>query len=454
MVYRNYNFWLVLRIIILLVNVFLTGSSFLMIGMRDLLFLPLILSFVLIIQVVEMVFYLQRMSREIARFVNNLSHQDLSEKFDENSVGPPFKSLYNSLNKVVSQLEEIKIEKEAQFSYLQVILSHITTGIISLREDGKIVLLNDSAKELLGIADSARWTDVEENHPGLVSALHDIKGRGNSLVGDLSVNKSSVKILGTGYTIITLHDIRTEIEQKEIEAWHKLIQILRHEIRNSVTPIASMSETILMMVEDQAGNAKKPGDLAEKDMEDIHSSIRTVQGRSEKLYKFVEKYRQLTRLPPPQKETILVGNVINDITGLFRKETEDLGITMQSEPVDGIMSIDADPSLIEQVLINLIKNSIHAIEGIEGGKIRILASETKRNIIISVEDNGPGIDPAAIQDIFLPFYTTREEGMGVGLSLSRQIMNLHGGTLTVQSKEAGLQDHQDISTIFNMVFMK
>ena len=455
MIYKYYHIWLIVRIILLLVNIFFTGTVFIMIGERDLFFLPLILVMVLILQVIDFILYTHRTNREIARFINNLSHQDLSEKFEEKSVGPPFKNLYRSLNNVIKQLQSIKLEKEAQYNYLQIMLSHIKTSIISVREDEAIVLLNDSAKELLGIEDNSSWTQVRNKHSKLAAEIDQIKGRANKLIEvyinkelrHLSVNVSSVVILGSNYRIITIQDIRSEIEQKEIESWHKLIQILRHEIRNSVTPIASMTETILMLVEDQLGKARKLSELTEQDIEDIHSSIQTVHDRSERLYQFVEKYRSLTKIPPPKREQILVLTLIGNIMGLFRNELEEKNIQFKTEQTDDTIFIDADASLIEQVLINLAKNSIHALDGTKNGMIRLLTEETANKIIIKVEDNGSGIEPSVIQDIFLPFFTTKTDGMGIGLSLSRQIMNLHGGTLTAESFPGE-------KTTFSLVFIK
>ncbi len=441
MTYKYYHIWLILRVILLLLNVFITGIAFLMIGERDLFFLPLILVLVLVLQVIDFILFTNRSNREIARFINNLSHQDLSEKFEVKSLGPPFKKLYQSLNNVVAELEKIKLEKEAQLNYMQIILSRIKTAIISVRDDDTIVLMNDSAKELLGIEEKSAWTKVREHHPGLVAEIDAIKGRANKLVEvnidhglkHLSVNVSPVVILGSGYRIVTLQDIRSEIEQKEIESWHKLIQILRHEIRNSVTPIASMTETIVMLVEDQTGKAKKPSDLSEQDMEDIHSSIQTVHDRSERLYHFVEKYRSLTRIPPPEMENVSVWGLIKNTGDLFREELKNKEIRLIIENMDDQTVIDADPTLIEQVLINLVKNSIESLDGRTDGKIRLSAKETGNHITITVDDNGQGIQPSDLQDIFLPFFTTKKDGMGVGLSLSRQIMNLHGGTLSVES---------------------
>jgi signal transduction histidine kinase len=289
----------------------------------------------------------------------------------------------------------------------------------------------------------------------LASEIDQIKGRANKLIEvdidiglkHLSVNVSPVVILGSRYRIITIQDIRSEIEQKEIESWHKLIQILRHEIRNSVTPIASMTETIVMLVEDQLGKAKKPSDLSEQDMEDIHSSIQTVHDRSERLYLFVEKYRSLTRIPPPQKEMILVQGLVKNVYELLRRELDDKGIKFIAGKVDHKPVIDADPSLVEQVLINLVKNSIEALNGRINGEIRLTVTESANHIVIKEEDNGPGIQPSDIQDIFLPFFTTKKDGMGIGLSLSRQIMNLHGGTLSVEIVPGE-------RTSFSMVFNK
>jgi nitrogen fixation/metabolism regulation signal transduction histidine kinase len=455
MSYRYYHVWLIGRIILLLVNVLLTGTAILMIGKRDLFFLPLILGTILVIQVIEFILYLNRTNREIARFISNISHQDLSERFEVKSAGSPFRKLYRSMNRVITQLEEIKLEKEAQYNYLQILLSHIKTSIISVREDNTIALVNDAARDLLGIEEGSSWKDMKSVHARLTTEIDRMKGRASKLIEvpihqepwQLSVNVSSVVILGSSYRIITLQDIRSEIEQKEIESWHKLIQILRHEIRNSVTPIASMTETIIMLVEDQAGKAKKPTALSEQDIEDVYSSLQTVHDRSERLYRFVEKYRSLTRIPPPRKETIVIGELLKSTRELFQHELDSRGIQMLVESAEDVLCIEADPSLVDQVLINLLKNSIEALEDKEDGKIILSAEETANHIILKVLDNGKGIPPSEIQDVFLPFFTTKEDGMGIGLPLSRQIMNLHGGTLSVDSQPGGM-------TVFSLVFMK
>jgi len=360
-------------------------------------------------------------------------------------------SLYRSFNDVVSHFESIKVEKEAQFNYLHVIMESINTGIISVREDGEIVLINESAREILGLSSNPNWIELEKRHPALVSGIDNIRGRGNRLIevrtGDmlrqLSVNLRTIKILDTGYRVITFQDIRTEIEQKEIEAWHKLVQILRHEIRNSVTPIASMSETILMLLEDTNGNTKNLHELKEADLDDIHSSVRTIHGRSERLFEFVEKYRELTKLPPPREEMISVNELLGRLLDLFKSEAEGIEVIFRKLKKD--YTIKADPGMIEQALINLMRNSIQALRGRENGTIVLSTNHHNNQVLINVEDNGPGIEPEIFEDIFLPFYSTKDEGMGIGLSLTRQIMNLHGGTITAGSQ-------RDKKTRFSLVF--
>jgi two-component system nitrogen regulation sensor histidine kinase NtrY len=455
MAYKHYHIWLVVRVILLLANVLLTGTVITLIGQRELFFLPLILLVVLVLQITDLIVFTNRTNKDIARFINNLGHGDIIEKFDDRSASASFRKLFGALNNVVARLSESRLEKEAQYNYLQGVISHISTGIVSLKGSDEIYLINEPAKKILNIAEHSRWSDVRTLHPGFAGEIDRIRGRGSRLIElvvnnehrQLSVHVTSLVLLGSRYRIITLQDIRTEIEQKEIEAWHKLIQVLRHEIRNSVTPITSMTETILMLVEDQLGQARNPAELTEKDMKDIYTSIRTVHERSDHLYHFVEKYRQLTKIPPPVRQEINIASLLGNMAELFRTEAEEKKIRFVVDTGENGMVAEADPSLIEQVVINLIKNSIQALHKSSRPEIRLSARETADHLYISVEDNGPGIEPGMLQDIFLPFYTTRTEGMGIGLSLSRQIMNLHGGYLSVESNPGR-------KTVFTMALPK
>ena len=244
----------------------------------------------------------------------------------------------------------------------------------------------------------------------------------------LSVEVSYLLMIDKSYRLITLQDINSEIEQKEIEAWHKLIRILTHEIMNSVTPIASLSETMQTML------SNKPADAIGEDVvEDIRFSLNTIQKRSERLIDFVENYRRLTRVPKPVIQPVGVQNFLVNIENLMREEIGRNNIVLSLDIEDDTLDIKIDPMLVEQVLINLIRNSIHAVEGKSEKHIEVKAYRDEKMIIIEVTDNGKGIPEKELKEIFVPFFSTKKDGSGIGLSLSKQIMSLHGGRIKVDS---------------------
>ena len=244
----------------------------------------------------------------------------------------------------------------------------------------------------------------------------------------LSVEVSYLLMIDKSYRLITLQDINSAIEQKEIEAWHKLIRILTHEIMNSVTPIASLSETMQTML------SNKPADAIGEDVvEDIRFSLNTIQKRSERLIDFVENYRRLTRVPKPVIQPVGVQNFLVNIENLMREEIGRNNIVLSLDIEDDTLDIKIDPMLVEQVLINLIRNSIHAVEGKSEKHIEVKAYRDEKMIIIEVTDNGKGIPEKELKEIFVPFFSTKKDGSGIGLSLSKQIMSLHGGRIKVDS---------------------
>jgi signal transduction histidine kinase len=249
------------------------------------------------------------------------------------------------------------------------------------------------------------------------------------------------------YTLITLQDINSEIEQKEFEAWHKLIRILTHEIMNSVTPISSLSETMKSMLSDKAGSQKPLQDISSETITDILFSLNTIQKRSESLLDFVENYRKLTRVPKPVLEPVQIKPLLASIENLMREEFARQDITFAINVGDANQTLHLDASLIEQVIINLVRNSVHALEHRSNKKIEIKAYQEESTNVIEVHDNGKGIPEKELKDIFIPFFSTKKDGSGIGLSLSKQIMSLHNGRIRVSSKV-------DEGTSFYLVFRK
>jgi two-component system nitrogen regulation sensor histidine kinase NtrY len=453
MVFKTHSAGLIIRIIFLLINVFLTGFTASMIGEKDLFFLPLTLFLILIIQTIEFIYFSTRIKRELARFIENLRKADFAIKFNDRFSGNPYKNLYEIFNEISDYITNIKLEKEAQFNYLQTVISHMMIGIICLKDEKEIVMINDPALKILGINKTASWQEIINQLPDFTGQIDAMSGSTSKLIEinlrndivKLSVKVSNLIILGEEFRIITFQDIRTEIEQKEIEAWQQLIRILRHEIMNSVTPISSMTETVLMLVEDQLGSTKKAADLTNNDVADIRVSARTIHERSEGLYDFVEKYREITRIPDPEMTEINVRDMIDRISKLMEIEFDRNGVQLMTEYKNPSLTISADNSQIEQVLINLIKNSLQALDQTEDKKLKIIAESTPSYQLIKVIDNGCGIEEKDMNEIFVPFYSTRENGSGIGLSLSKQIMLRHGGNISVNSKPGK-------ETCFSLIF--
>ena len=453
MAFRNFTTGIVVRIILLLAFTYLSGTTLAMMGEKDLLFLPLILLVILILLSVEFIIYTNRTNQNLSRFILHLKNADFTFKFSNKKAGKPYAKLYKAFDELTAMIKDIKIEKEAQFNYLETIVGHINIGIISLKDENEIVMINEPAKKILGITQPADWGEISAQLPDFAKEIGDMKGSSSRLVEfiskndfkRLSVKISTMVILKEEFRIITFQDIRAEIDYKEVEAWHKLIRILRHEIMNSVTPISSMTETILMLVEDHVGRPKKKADLSDDDIDDILTSIRTIHERSAGLFEFVEKYREVSKIPPPDTEPIRVEELINNIAKLFEQELSTKGIELEIRAKNPPLEIQADKHLIEQVLINLVKNSIEALGTSDMKKIRIIYEGTTWTQVIRITDNGCGIEDEHLDEIFIPFFSTKESGSGIGLTLSKQIMQLHGGNIIADSKPGE-------ETAFSLIF--
>ncbi|MDD3049985.1 MAG: ATP-binding protein, partial [Candidatus Cloacimonetes bacterium] len=261
----------------------------------------------------------------------------------------------------------------------------------------------------------------------------------------LIVYAKSFLLYSERVTLISLQNIQSELEEQEMLAWQKLISVLTHEIMNSITPIASLSETLNEILK-QVTEEIEGNEVSTETLDDIRNSIMTINRRSSGLIKFVESYRSLTKIPRPVIKIVTVNNIFKNICNLMGAEIRKQNIALELTIKPSGLEVAVDEQLIEQVLINLIKNAIHALEGKENKTIILSAyADNYSHPFISVADNGEGIIPEALDKIFIPFFTTRKEGNGIGLSLSREIMRAHGGTITVSSEPG--------KTIFTLRFL-
>ena len=434
----RFALFLFFRVALLIGNVLLFQWIF---GDPQLFFNQIILVIIFIVQIGEMIHFVNHTNRELARLFLSIRHSDFTVSFRQKSLGKSFRELEDSFTEIIQAYRQVKIEKEAQYHFLQMLVNQIRIGIISLKGD-QVILINPTAENFLGIQGLKNWKLIQQLNPLFLEQVNQIGDNGRKLLetkseGEtkiLAVEISSIIILEKTHKLITLQDINSEIEQKEIEAWHKLIRILTHEIMNSVTPVSSLTETMQGMLSTKEGKQKELVDINDETISDIRFSLNTIQKRSEGLLEFVDNYRKLTKVAKPVKERTNIVGFIDSIRSLMEPELIHKGIKLEVEVASKELVASIDPTLIEQVLINLLTNSTHALEGRSDRTIILKAYPKQNGSIIEVTDNGQGIQPKELKEIFVPFFSTKKEGSGIGLSLSKQIMSLHEGSIKVKSE--------------------
>jgi nitrogen fixation/metabolism regulation signal transduction histidine kinase len=395
----------------------------------------------IIIWVGSIIKYVEKTNRDIAHFLNSIKFDDFSYSFSESKVGASFDNLNIEFNAVIQKFREIRAEKEAQFHYLKTIVQHVGIGLISFRANGDIQLINTAAKKLLNIFPMRNLQDLAEFNEELARRVELLGNGDKDLIKirkkntelQLSVAATVFKLRKEEFKLVSFQNIQSELEEKEMEAWQNLIRVLTHEIMNSVTPISSLASTVDDAVISYK-DSPDPKRIEKEDLEDMHLAIKTIKRRSESLIKFVSDFRDMTRIPYPSKTVFHVKDMIEHIYQFMKPDLSENSIEFESKIEPENISINADRDQIEQVIINIMKNAIYALGERPDKKIKINAwMDELTRIFITVEDNGHGIEKDALERIFIPFFTTKKTGSGIGLSLSRQIMRLHKGNLSVES---------------------
>tara|TARA_R110000796_G_scaffold162592_3_gene279502 strand:- start:33983 stop:35287 length:1305 start_codon:yes stop_codon:yes gene_type:complete len=418
----------------------LTGLAFIF-AKTELFFNQIILLSIVIIQVAELIRFITFTNRELAKLLLAIRYSDFSISFKGKKHGKSFQELQDAFVEIIEAFKKVSVEKEAQFRFLKVIVDNVNVGIIAIKEEHQIELMNKTAQNLLGVGVPNYWKQLQQLSPQFSREFSEMDDNERKLVElnvkddklQISAHVTRLKILNFRYSIITFQNIKSEIEQKEIEAWHKLIRILTHEIMNSVTPITSLTETMQMMLHKGENLEKSIDEISEEDLADIRFSLETIQRRSEGLLHFVDDYRKLTRVKNLDKERTDAIELLENMAQLMKPELQKEHITLELH-LKSAFELSIDRKLIEQVLINLITNAKHALKGVENPRITLKTYFRESEKVIEVTDNGMGIDESKIDQIFIPFFSTKEQGSGIGLSLSKQIMKKHKGDLTVKSE--------------------
>ena len=400
----------------------------------------------------EMFSFMDRSNREFRNLILALKHQDFSQSFRSRYNEKSFVELEKEFREVIELYKNARLEKEVHYQYLQFIINHINIAVICYRKDGRIELSNPAARALLGLSNLSNLDLIRQTDDKLYNIITGLGPGDKELIklilkGELmvlSVFATEFKLQDVSYKLVSLQNIRSELDEQELESWQKVIRVLTHEIMNSVTPVSSLSTAINEMLRDEKGRPKELASIEEDDMSDMYDSLKTIEERSKGLLNFVSTYKNLTRLPIPQFQHIKVEDLINHVSVLMKKVLDKNEIDLEIKSAQAGLEIYADQDLIQQVLINLIVNAKDALQKRKDRKIQLGSLKKNGKIIIQVRDNGPGIDQDNIDKIFIPFFTTKKKGSGIGLSLARQIMRMHKGSIYFTSDEEG--------TIFTLEF--
>jgi two-component system, NtrC family, nitrogen regulation sensor histidine kinase NtrY len=434
-----------LRISIRLVLIFGAMLALaIVIGEQARLFTVLCIAILLLILILELFRTISRTNQIVSSLLESIRYGDFNKTIRDKAAGLGFEGLADSAQEIIRAIASARIEKETQYQYLQTILEHIHTAVLTLDEKGEPELINPLALNILGLYNTRHpsWAELRKSAPLFTDKVEAMGESGRQMIRlqhtptgkQLLVILNSVKIGGSVVKIITFQDIEPEIEHKEIESWKTISRIMAHEIMNSLTPLASLTETGIMLLE-REGKPKNVSEISQKTIDDLHTALRTISGRNRALTDFIGSYRQLSRLPSPSREEIPVSEILQELLDLYEVPCKEKGIACTVSPGPRRMVISVDPSQIKQVLINMVKNATEAVGGIENPVIRVSAKRVYNHVSLEVHNNGPAIPPEVMEKIFVPFYSTKPEGSGIGLSLCRQIINNHQGQILVESEE-------------------
>lgn len=438
MVFSDFRFKAALRVI----GLGLTLAAFIwLIGQPSLIFTAIIVGIIVVIQLLELYHFVIQTNKKLTRFFESVKYGDFASAFSsDDSLGHSFRDLNKALNEVLEAFRKTRSEKEEHWLYLQTVVEHVGTGLLSFDESGKVGLMNAAARKLLELEQLRFLDQLLESKPRLYKAMFDIAPGKSTLYQEgnkkeLSIHATSIRLQGHSYKLVAIQNIRTELQKKELDAWQNLTRVLRHEIMNSITPIASLTSTLKDIIQEDVDRANGSSTIDEESLVDLEEGLDTIENRSKGLVAFVDAYRDYTSIPLPEVAEFKVKALIDKVAQLQKGELKKNAITFKCEVRPESLVIAADEKLIEQVLINMVKNAIEATEKVENPQIEVVAyQDMTSNVIVSIKDNGEGIIREALEQIFIPFFTTKPRGSGIGLSLSSQIMRLHNGSLEVDSE--------------------
>jgi nitrogen fixation/metabolism regulation signal transduction histidine kinase len=439
MVFNGFRFQVGLRVVLLVLCVSVAVWGWIAAGW---LVTPVVAGALAFLCAAELVWYVERSQREFSAFLGSILHQDYSLPVPAQGRGRSFDDLDGVYRSLSEEFKRLNLQKAANYQYLEAVVEHIAVALICLDRDGNVVMMNEHARRLFGLPHAHGLRSIarfDERLPALLERMRHgdrdlLQVRRGDEVMQLVLYATEFSLLEKHYKLVSFQNIRDELERREIESWQKLIRVLTHEIMNSVTPIISLSK----LVQDEL--VSKGAD------DDLLRSVNAVHSRSSGLLDFVKAYRSFATVPVPKMETVDVLTILQRVRVLMDEFIASRRITMQIEAPDGGIAVHLDPRQLEQILINLVRNAAEALADLAQPLITLRATRDERQrVVIQVIDNGVGIDPVHLDNIFVPFFTTKRGGNGVGLSISRQLVQANRGFITAKAAEPR-------GSVFTMLF--
>jgi nitrogen fixation/metabolism regulation signal transduction histidine kinase len=433
--FRNYRINITIRILVLVVAIsafawFIVQSEFIRVIYLGILIAGLI---------IEFFYYSDKVNRDLNQFLSSILHDDFTSRFREKGKGKSFLQLYQTLDRINQKFKSLSKEKETRSQYMFSLIEQVRVGIISFEREGRVNLVNKAFNEMLDTPAITIGVDLKHQEPELFTLLEMVSlDKRHLLRRNVRGEEKQFSFVSTGfkmedrfYNLVTVQDIREELDMREHEAWQKLIRVLTHEIMNSVSPISSLTGSMHDLLD-----GRKSVIPEDKLHEKLSKGLEAIQERSTGLIKFTEAYQRLARIPVPAIKEIKTKKLVERIEVLFNSEFEAAGIRFGVDMKTAPESFKADLDLFEQVIINLLRNASDAVADSDNAEINLQLDQTSDSrLFIRIVDNGQGIPEDKLDRIFVPFFSTKENGSGIGLSLSRQIVLMHRGTIRVISRE-------------------
>lgn len=432
MIYRNFNVNIIIRLVLIILT-----SIWFALEMNNPLkaYTKFFIISLLFIQSGLLLQYFNKINKELIRFLKILKVDDSSYRFSSDLKGN-FSELAKILNNTADLIENTRIEKEKQYHFLQFVIEQINVGLLAYNIDEKVHFINKSFTDIFKLKwlreisvleklDKQFYIQLSESKP---EDLFQYKIKIENNFYQLLVQKKQFKFNNELINLVSFQNISAELDRKELESWQKLIRVLTHEIMNSIAPITNLTYSIRRTLTENIDSESIQKSIMEEAIEDTN----IIEKRSNGLMQFVENYRKLTRIGNVLFTQVNIKKLVEDSMNIFKLDLRQCKINVEID-IDKNINVEGDEKLLEQAIINLIKNSIEALEGINDPKIMISAYNHENHLNLSIIDNGIGIEKERIDDIFIPFYTSKERGSGIGLSLVKQIINLHKGSISVSS---------------------